>query len=397
MNSKKRNLLIIIGILLIAGGAVWARRHNSSQAEKTPDNNPHKVKVVSVSSQYKGFIPLEGIIKGKNEIYLAPKAQGRIVKIYKEMGERVWRGQLLALIDGRETWAQTQIAQAGYDLAKRSSKKTRKYFDEQVSQAKKAKELAKESYENAKASGDSEKIAQAKYNYEMARKQLEVAEKGRDLQKTIAKGKKEVANQQLMASQIVADNNRVRAPFSGVIAQVKVEKGDLVSPERPLFLLVDDSAWEIKISVPTEIISQIKVGQKLKIIGSDGQETFGLIKAISPMVDTYSRKSLIEISLKPSDSFRLGEYVKVLVPTASQENLLIIPRQALLQEYLDNFIFTVENDLAKKIPVEVVQDFGKQIGVKIKNEKNNTNISNVIVNGQWEINNREKIEIIKDK
>lgn len=385
--------------MLLGGIAFWQFSANTQAKDKKEVNKPKVVKIWSNNETdiEKNTIKRRGIIKGDKEIYLSPKAEGRVKKIYKEIGQRVYRGQLLATIDGREMELQSQVAQTGYNFADKAVSKTKKFFKSQIKQAEKAKKLAKEAYEMAKQGGNQESIAKAKANYEMAKKAVDTAEAGYKLQKEMAEGQRDVAYSQWQMAGAVAGNNYVRAPFSGVIAEVMVEEGDLVSPQRPMFLLVDDSQKEVEISVEGELLNNVKVGQDIKVITQKGITKTAKVKAVSPMIDTHSRKGTIKISLPKDEEFVLGEYLDVLIPQKLNQDInsgIFIPQKAVVQLYHDTFVFVMDNNHAKKIKVELGEILGDQ--VLVKSGLNAEQAKRVIVEGQQYLNDGDVVKVIEN-
>ncbi len=351
------------------------------------------VKLKDLNSE-ENYVIRQGVVKGQKEIYLSPKAEGRVIKLYKDIGQRVYKGQILAKIDGKEYWSQVNVAQTGYNFAKKSVSKTKDFFANQIKQAKKGRELAKEAYEAAKKSGDREQIGKMKANYEMAKKAVKTAESGYELQVRMAKGNRDVALSQLSAASTVANNTNLKAPFSGIIAQVIVESGDLVSPKRPMFLLVDDSKKEVRVSLENKFLNNLNVGDSIKIETSNDKKLNGKVKALSPMIDTHSRKGIVKITLENNDSKDaiVGEYVKVYIPQKSEkneENEVLIPQDAVVRLYHDNFVFVLDNDKAKQVKVTLGDIIDKNIVVTSGLKGSET----IIVNGQQYLNDGDSVKV----
>ena len=391
MNKK---VLIIASIVIIGGGALAYNQFNNTEAkDKGQQKETEKmVKTIDINSGVSGdnTVTRQGIIKGQTEVYLSAKAEGRVQKLYKEMGERVYKGEMLAYVDGREYWAQSNVAKTGYEFADKSVSKTKKFFDAQIKQAKKARDLAEEAYDNYKKGSDDEKTAEAKANYEMAKKAVDTAKKGYDLQVRMAKGQRDVAQSQLNAANTVAGNTNLRAPFSGVIAQVKAEVGDLVGPQRPIFLLVDDSVKEVEVSVEGYYLKGIEVGQEITVVAKNGERIKAKIKAVSPMIDTHTRKGIIKVELPKNEALELGEYADVLIPQlkTTATNEVIIPQEAILRVYHDTFVFTVEDGKAKKKKVELGEFISNGVIVKSGLEGN----EKVIIEGQQYLREGEAVK-----
>jgi RND family efflux transporter MFP subunit len=388
---NRKILVVIIGMIIIGGGYIAYAQFKGEEKERKQTPGTKKVQVVEVGKGVEnGVITRQGVVKGDKEVYLSAKAEGRVQNLYKEVGEKVYRGQLLARIDGREYWAQSRVAQTGYESADKGVSKTKKFFEAQIKQAKKARDLAKEAYEGLKESGDPEKIAEAKANYEMAKKAVKTAERGYDLQVRMAKGQRDVAEQQWQAANTVAGNTNLTAPFSGVIAQKMVEVGDLVGPQRPLLLLVDDSKKEVEVSVEGEYLQGIKVGEEIIVIAKNGKKYSAKVKAVSPMIDTHSRKGIIKISLPADEAFVLGEYVSVLIPQPEKMTggEVLIPQEAIVRIYHDTFVFVVKDGQAKKVKVKT----GEIVGNKIIIQEGLSGGEKLVVKGQQYLKDGEKVE-----
>ncbi len=386
----KKNIIvtIIVGIVVIMGG-IFYKNTQADSRENNSQESAKSVKVASVESGYDSTVALRGVVKGATEVHLAPKAQGRVTNIYKDIGETVYKGQVIATIDGSELWAQTNVAKTGYEAAKDATKKTRDYFDKQVSQAKKGRDLAKDALEAAKQSGDNNAIAEASANYELAKKAVSAAKKGRDLQIEMAKGQRDVAKSQLVAAQTMAGNTQLRAPFTGVLAQSNVEIGSLVSPQMPMFLIVSKAGKEVEISVASDELGNLTVGQKVDVLTDKDEKSTGTVVAISPMVDAHTRKGLVKVSLADDNSLILGEYVRVLLPEKDATNEITVPRSALVREYHDTFVFVVEDGVAFKKNVVVGADYGERIVIKEGLEKDDV----IVVEGQQNLNDSDFVEI----
>jgi RND family efflux transporter MFP subunit len=387
----KKILTTIIAVAIIGGAYIaYAQFNGSDNKDGDTKETAKVVKTIKIGEASEdGVITRQGVIKGQTEVYLSAKAEGRVQKMYKEIGERVYKGQLLAYVDGREYWAQSNVAKTGVNFSDKVVSKTKKFFDEQIHQAKKGRDLAKDAYKNAKKSGDAEAIGKAKASYEMAKKSVEVAKDGYKLQVEVAKGQRDVAQSQLNAANTVAGNTRLTAPFAGVIAQTKVEVGDLVGPERPMFLLIDDSVKEVEVSVEGYYLKGLKVGDKIAVVAKNGEKREAKIKAVSPMIDTHTRKGIIKITLPEDEIFGIGEYVDVLIPQVetSIAEEIIIPQNSVVKVYHDTFVFITEEGKAKKKKVELGDIIGEGVIVKNGLDKN----SEIIIEGQQYLRDGEAI------
>ncbi len=384
-----------IGIALV----MMALRSGNVVARDVPDELPMvKVMRAQVGVQDTSTLTMRGVVRDAQEVYLAPKASGRVTHLFANIGDRVVKGQRLAVIDGTELWAQTQTAQTGLASANEAVKETKDYFAAQVRQAKKARSLAHDAYTAARARGDHALIAKTRANYELAKKAYDAAKEGRDLQVDIARGSRAVARAQLHAAQTVAANTIVRAPFSGVIASRMIAVGDLVSPERPLFYIVHGIQKQIDLSMAPEHLAQVHVGDIVMVRADDGRSEEARISAVSPVVDPQTRKGLVRVTLANTTIFTLGDYADVtfhIVATAvdsTMDNGVKIPRSALMGLYHEWRVFVVIDGVAQSRVVQIGNDYDDGMMVVVTDGV--TEGEQVVVEGQHSLHDGEAVTVV---
>lgn len=82
----------------------------------------------------------------------------------------------------------------------------------------------------------------------------------------IAKARLEVARDQLAAAEAGYDDLVLRAPFSGVIAQLGFQEGQAIAANQPLMILADLSRWYIETEDLTELsVTRINEGASAEI------------------------------------------------------------------------------------------------------------------------------------
>nr|HUM35009.1 biotin/lipoyl-binding protein [Candidatus Saccharicenans sp.] len=139
MSLTQKLLLLVGGLLVIL--LLW-RVGQAIFKEANAKNNRQPAVAVILSPVENGLIRDVGRFSGtlipKSQFVVAPKVSGKLKKLYVNIGDKVSRGQVVALIDDEEY--QQQVAQAEADL-----KVARANFEE----ARSALELAKKDLERA--------------------------------------------------------------------------------------------------------------------------------------------------------------------------------------------------------------------------------------------------------
>ena len=159
----------------------------------------------------------------------------------------------------------------------------------------------------------------------------------------------------------------IRAPISGTINTLNLEKGDFVSAFQPVVNLANNNSLEVIAYITEEDRIDIMVGAKV-MVGSQWQ---GEVKNIAPAIDAQTKKIKVEINVKSSD-FNLtnGQSVALFIERDNQDDQkeiteFSIPISALKIGSDDIAVFTVdeENKLVSH-PVTMGPILGEKIIIK---------------------------------
>jgi HlyD family secretion protein len=147
-------------------------------------------------------------------------------------------------------------------------------------------------------------------------------------------------------AQTQLDNSTIRAPFDGVVAEVYVSKGALVSQSTPMFNYLSKSE-EVALDVEESRISQIKTGQNaaLRVSAFPGRDFPALVTAVAPMAD--SRTHNFQIKVTPGDEgnlLRAGMYADVQILANEQKNAVVVPATAVTQANNQAIVYVISQD-----------------------------------------------------
>jgi RND family efflux transporter MFP subunit len=100
-------------------------------------------------------------------------------------------------------------------------------------------------------------------------------------------------------AQLVLGDAVLTAPISGVVLKRSIERGSLVSPGVPAFVLADTSSVKVVFGVPDIVVRQLAIGrvQRLTFEALKDQPFEGRITSIAPAPDPVSRVYQIEITV----------------------------------------------------------------------------------------------------
>lgn len=164
------------------------------------------------------------------------------------------------------------------------------------------------------------------------------------------------------------EETEVKAPFSGIIADVSAQIGKQLNSGDTILRLIDDQNFEISFQLPDSDFGRLWQGG---LIGRDivghwrlGKTTFDIEAKISRVVPTIDASSggvtvyagitenVENIPLRP------GAFIEVEMPDRLYQNVVELPASALFD---GNTVYVVEDERLRPETVELVAAYGQQI------------------------------------
>jgi len=209
----------------------------------------------------------------ENQVDLAARREGEVVKIMAEPGTRVKKGQLLAMLDDRQIAAEREAAAAksrSLEYNIRNWESEAKVFQSDLDRAQKmwdAQLITQEQLDHARYKLDQDEW-EIKREYELL-KQNKASEQSLDLE---------------------WDKTRIRAPFDGIVARRYIRAGQRVAAGDRLFWVTAESPLRVKFTLPEQFLGKIKKGEPLLVSSPDLPDVPHPAKVIevSPVVDPSS-------------------------------------------------------------------------------------------------------------
>ena len=129
----------------------------------------------------------------------------------------------------------------------------------------------------------------------IAERELETAENA----VTAAEAQVDDARTRLASARKLLDDATVRAPIGGVISKRHVSAGDVVSPGRELYTIIDPTSMRLDASVPSDALPSVRVGARVRfeVRGYPNQWFDGRIERISPAADPVTRQVPIFVDI----------------------------------------------------------------------------------------------------
>jgi len=274
------------------------------------------------------FIPYQ-------EVELHAKVAGYIRRIDVDIGDRVKRGQVLAVLDVPELQAQVQGAQAG---VRQSQAEILQATNEVVRDEANfvALHTAAERLQQASDARPG-LIAQQELDDAHAKDQAAAA------QVDAAKSALNAMQQQLGVSQAqqqqvstMEDYSRIVAPFTGIVTWRYADTGALIQAgtsnagSAPVVKIAEVSTLRLRLPVPETIAPYMHDGDNATIrIDALGRTITGKVTRSTDELDMATRSMQVEVDVPNADgSLTPGMYAQVMLNVRRSGDALVVPIQA---------------------------------------------------------------------
>jgi len=244
-----------------------------------------------------------GSFQGWQEITISCEEDGLIARLPVEIGQRVRKGDLLALFEETDFQLGVQRAEAGLDMTKADLENARNEY-QRKEQLYKDNTIPKSSFDS-----HATRLAQAEANLKMAEAVL--AQARHRLTKT-----------------------RITAPAAGYVGEKFVAEGEFLSMSSgfEMMRLVVDQPMKLVFEVPERLGVRITTGEPVEAtVAAFGDRLFsGTIHAVSPSASIQTRTIPVEAKFdNSSGELKSGFFASVSLRLPRGAAVLMVPRNAL--------------------------------------------------------------------
>lgn len=164
----------------------------------------------------------------------------------------------------------------------------------------------------------------------------------------------------------------ILAPLTGTILARQVEPGMWIAPGAPLFMIATADDLLVPIAVSERALPRLKIGQiaKISAIALPDREFTATLERIHPAVDATTGTILATFAVTDrlggkDDGLKLlpGMFADVAIEVAQLDQVVLIPRQAVLYDQNTAVVFVVQDGMAKRSTIVVGPTKGEQIAV----------------------------------
>jgi membrane fusion protein (multidrug efflux system) len=292
------------------------------------------------------------VLEAKEEAFVVPRASGIIEYIYIEEGDYVEKGQILAQIEPRRYHLNLDRAKADLVGVEKELAKINKVYDKKL--------VSDDTYDKLTAQYESAKATRA------------------------------LAELDLKEATIVA-------PISGYIAERNAKVGNLSESfqrERMFHIVQQKELYGI-VYLPEKELSKVHKDQQasLDLTAFDGADIIAFVERISPVID--SKTGTFKVTLRvpnPDNLLMSGMFAQVKLNYDTKQNVVLLPRKALLAIDDSVNVFVVKDGIASKQAVTV----GYQEGEVVEILSGLLGTEKVVITGHQNLRDQSPVEVVND-
>ncbi|EPR66035.1 efflux RND transporter periplasmic adaptor subunit [Cyclobacterium qasimii] len=309
--------LVIVFLAAVIGFTLFNNKQEmgvkAEQAMKTSEYIPVRTQVVAKTSNSLSFMTNGSFIPSQ-ELILKSEGNGKVVRILKDKGDYVKKGDVIARLDDEILQAELSIAETIFSQYTRD---LGRYENLAGTEAITEKQL--EEIQNAHTMGASE--------IKMIKRRL--------------------------------SNTVITAPISGYINEDFIEIGTLLNPGMDVVEIVNVNPLKLVVQVAEMEIANIKVGDEVQVkVGVIPDQQFSGKVSFTSSKGDASLKYQVEIELKEtSEKIKPGMFAYATFDYPAQDAILI-ERTSLVRGVKNPEVYTLENGKAvlKKIKISQLGD-----------------------------------------
>jgi membrane fusion protein, copper/silver efflux system len=184
----------------------------------------------------------------------------------------------------------------------------------------------------------------------------------------------------------------VRAPQDGVVTQLNARHGMYVTPDMEVMTLADLSSVWLLADVPERQSAWVKSGQsaEVRLPARPGEVLEGEVEYIYPSLDPRTRTLRARLRFdNPDEAFRPDMYANVRIFAGPKDDVLSIPRQALIRTgRAERVIVALGEGRFRAVEVVAGMESGDWIEIREGLEEGDQ----VVVSGQFLIDSEASIQ-----
>jgi len=340
--SFRTKVLASVGLLVlfVAGWLIIRSLKGESQGAGQRTGTVAVEIAPIIQGQIRDLGVFSGTLIPKSYFTVVPKISGRVKEIYVDIGDRLVRDQLVAVLEDEEFQQQVIQAEADLGVAKAN-----------LEEAASAQELAKKELARARILREKGILSDS---------QLEAAISSAETRSARYKvTMAQIANQQaaLETAKVRLSYTRIRAAWetdagARYVGERFVNAGAMVSSNTPLLSVIELQPITAVIHVTEKDYFRLKPEQHVSLTSGafPGTEFQGRVARIAPLLKETSREARVEVEVEnPDRALKPGMFVNARIEFARRPDAKIVPYSAVVTRAGRQGVFLADLEAKKAV------------------------------------------------
>lgn len=288
-----------------------------------------------------------GTVSGSDTATVYAEDKAVCTAVYVREGQSVKAGDKLFALKDSPAFASYNAADAVYLSTVASYFDQQDIFGEQIALYQKLWNNARELYNIGAASKLEVEQAELQYKSTVAQRDatLMQIEQGLGQYKAYQEGKSALTQD---------EKGNVLAPFDGTVDALSLSVGEELSGEYPVAVLLSGGQMKVTSYVSESLVPHLTAGSEALVkISAIGAEAKGTIRSVSEEPNQQTRLYVVSVELPDGiEGIASGLFADITFYTDTSTGTVIIPSEAILTSGGTQYVFTVEEDIAKYVTIE---------------------------------------------
>ncbi|GIU48487.1 RND transporter MFP subunit [Shewanella sairae] len=296
LNKKHIILPLLLGVSLLSA---------CGSEEQTKEEEKYAVPVETatvIQGDVSSFYSTTATLEAPQEANVVTRVAGLIQELKVEEGDRVKKGQLLAIIDSKRQKFDLDRSQAEVEIIEQELNRLKKISNKEFFSA--------------------DSMAKLEYN-------LQAAMAKRDL------------------AALYVQESMIRSPIDGVIATRFVKSGNMAKEFDELFYVVNQDELYGIVHLPEQQLQHLRLGQDAQIVANKHTQetTHATVLRISPIVDARSGTFKVTLSVPNQNAtLKAGMFTRVELKYDTHNNVITVPYNALINQDNEYALYVLDGD-----------------------------------------------------
>ena len=287
-----------------------------------------------------------GTLQAAQTSQLSSQMMGNIVEMRVKEGDRVRRGEVLAVLEDAQPRAAVQQATAAENSAQ-----------QEIVAADSDYSLAEATFKRYQDLYIKKSVSPQEFDEIKAREQAASA------RRQLARAGLAQAQAVRAQAQTTLGYTRVRAPFDGMVTEKRADPGTLASPGMVLLVVEDQRRFRLEASVDEGDIGLVKLGQSVPVTldSLPGVQFSGRAAQIVPAADPASRSFIVKVELPADARLRSGLFGRAHIARGQRQAILVLHSAVVERGQLQGVYVVGQDQVASLRYITLGQPVGEQV------------------------------------